>query len=67
MKLTSLLSAASVAALSTAAAAQDADLLVFDYSGFEEPSYHQAYIDKLMDTTAVVRISIDHLIGKARK
>jgi len=27
----------------------------------------KAYIDKLMDTTAVVRISIDHLIGKARK
>ena len=50
MKLTSLLSAASVAALSTAAAAQDADLLVFDYSGFEEPSYHQAYIDKNGDS-----------------
>ena len=27
----------------------------------------KAYIDKLMDKTAVVRISIDHLIGKARK
>ena len=46
MKLTSLLSAASVAALTTAAAAQDADLLVFDYSGFEDPAFHQGYIDK---------------------
>jgi hypothetical protein len=27
----------------------------------------QAYIDKLMDQTAVVRVSIDHLAGKARK
>ena len=27
----------------------------------------QAYIDKLMDKTAVVRVSIDHLAGKARK
>lgn len=27
----------------------------------------KAYIVKLMDKTAVVRISIDHLIGKARK
>jgi uncharacterized protein len=27
----------------------------------------KAYIDKLMDQTSVVRISIDHLIGKARK
>jgi len=27
----------------------------------------KAYIDKLMDKTAVVRISIDNLIGKARK
>ena len=26
-----------------------------------------AYIDKLMDKTAVVRVSIDHLAGKARK
>ena len=27
----------------------------------------EAYIDKLMDKTAVVRVSIDHLAGKARK
>ncbi|WP_439156099.1 ABC transporter substrate-binding protein [Yoonia sp.] len=46
MKLTSFLSAASIAALATAGMAQDADLLVFDYSGFEDPAYHQAYIDQ---------------------
>ena len=27
----------------------------------------KTYIDKLMDKTAVVRVSIDHLVGKARK
>ena len=27
----------------------------------------QAYIDKLMDKTTVVKVSIDHLAGKARK
>ncbi len=27
----------------------------------------KAYIDKLMDQTAVVRVSIDHLAGKSRK
>ena len=46
MKSTSLLAAVSVAALASAAAAQDAELLVFDYSGFEEPGYHQPYIAK---------------------
>lgn len=44
MKSTSLLAAVSVTALASAAAAQDAELLVFDYSGFEEPGYHQPYI-----------------------
>jgi spermidine/putrescine transport system substrate-binding protein len=28
-----------------AAAAQDDELLVFDYSGFEDPAYHQAYVE----------------------
>ena len=40
MKLTSFLSAVSFTALATAGMAQDADLLVFDYSGFEDPAYH---------------------------
>lgn len=29
-----------------AATAQDADLLVFDYPGFEDPAYHQSYVEK---------------------
>jgi len=44
MKFTTLLGAVSVAAISTAAIAQDTDLLVFDYSGFEEEQHHTAYI-----------------------
>ncbi len=46
MKITMLLGAACVAALATAVTAQDADLLVFDYSGFEDPAFHQDYIAK---------------------
>ncbi|MFU8823919.1 ABC transporter substrate-binding protein [Yoonia sp.] len=46
MKFTKLMGAASVMALATIAFAQDAELLVFDYSGFEMPEYHQAYIDQ---------------------
>lgn len=43
MKFTTLMGAVSLAALGTAVAAQDADLLVFDYSGFEEPQHHTVY------------------------
>ena len=32
------------------AAAQDADLLVFDYAGFEDPAYHSAYVEKHGDS-----------------
>ncbi|WP_394177717.1 polyamine ABC transporter substrate-binding protein [Yoonia maritima] len=46
MKSATLLSAVSLAALTTAAAAQDADLLVFDYSGFEDPAFHSAYVEQ---------------------
>lgn len=46
MKLTTLLGAVSIAALGTSLAAQDTDLLVFDYSGFEVPEHHAAYIAK---------------------
>lgn len=35
----------SFAALASAASAQDSDLLVFDYAGYEDPAYHTAYID----------------------
>jgi spermidine/putrescine transport system substrate-binding protein len=45
MKMKKLLGAASVLAMATSATAQDRDLLVFDYSGFEMPEYHQDYID----------------------
>jgi spermidine/putrescine transport system substrate-binding protein len=45
MTIHRLLGAASLAALGTASAAQDADLLVFDYSGFENAAYHQPYVD----------------------
>jgi len=37
--------ALALAALPVAAAAQDADLLVFDYPGFEDPAFHSAYVD----------------------
>ncbi len=43
MKLTPLLGAASLVVLATVAAAQDSELLILDYPGFEEPTYHAAY------------------------
>ncbi|MCZ4259780.1 extracellular solute-binding protein [Limimaricola sp. G21655-S1] len=43
MILSRLLGAASLAALATAAAAQDGNLTILDYPGFEEPSFHPAY------------------------
>ncbi|WP_458790605.1 ABC transporter substrate-binding protein [Yoonia sp. MH D7] len=43
MKFTTLLGAASIIALGTGLAAQDAELLVFDYAGFELPEYHTGY------------------------
>ena len=46
MKCTTLLGAVSIAALGSSLAAQDAELLVFDYSGFEVPEHHAAYIAK---------------------
>lgn len=45
MKLATLLGAASVVVLGTAAAAQDAELVVLDYPGFETPEFHQPYVD----------------------
>lgn len=39
-----LLGAVSFVALASAASGQDADLLVFDYPGFEEPAFHETYI-----------------------
>ncbi|SLN71830.1 extracellular solute-binding protein [Roseisalinus antarcticus] len=39
-----LLGSAALLTLGSVAAAQDTDLLVFDYPGFEDPSYHQPYV-----------------------
>ena len=44
MKLSHILGAASLAALATSAVAQDADLLILDYPGFDNDAYHQTYI-----------------------
>ena len=52
MKFTTLLGAVSLTALATSAMAQDTDLLVFDYSGFEEPQHHGEYIAKHGDSPA---------------
>lgn len=52
MKSAVLLGAASIAALATAVSAQDSDLLVFDYSGFEDPAYHSGYVDMHGDNPA---------------
>ena len=43
--LTKLLAATALTGLAAAASAEDADLLVFDYSGFEESAFHAKYID----------------------
>ena len=45
MTVKTLLCAASAAAIATAASAQDPDLLVFDWSGYEEEGFYQQYID----------------------
>ncbi len=45
MTIKTLLGAGSLIALATAVSAQDADLLVFDYPGFEDPAYHAGYVE----------------------
>ncbi len=49
MKHFSLLGAASLIALASAASAADGDLLVFDYPGFEDASFHADYVTKYGD------------------
>lgn len=46
MKFLTFLGSASLIAMAAAATAQDADLLVFDYPGFEDPAFHSTYIEK---------------------
>ncbi len=43
---TRFLGATALGLVATAVSAQDADLLVFDYSGFEDPAYHSKYVEK---------------------
>ncbi|SMX34668.1 ABC transporter substrate-binding protein [Actibacterium lipolyticum] len=45
-----LLASTAFAALATTAMAADTDLLVFDYSGFEDPAFHSAYVEKNGDS-----------------
>ncbi|MDO6455848.1 extracellular solute-binding protein [Celeribacter halophilus] len=45
-----LLGGVALTVLSGAAFAEDQDLLVFDYSGFEDPAFHAKYIEKHGDT-----------------
>ena len=44
--LTRLLGSAALALTATAALAQDAELLVYDYAGFDNPAFHPKYIEK---------------------
>ncbi len=44
--LKSLLGASALAMLATASFAEDAELLVFDYSGFEDSAFHTKYAEK---------------------
>jgi spermidine/putrescine transport system substrate-binding protein len=46
MKFATLLGACTLAVLGSAALAQDAELTVLDYPGFEDPTFHQAYVDQ---------------------
>ena len=46
MTYRTLLGATALGLIAAAATAQDADLLVLDYAGFEDPAYHSAYVEK---------------------
>jgi spermidine/putrescine transport system substrate-binding protein len=48
--LSSLLGTAALVAFGSTAFAQDSDLLVFDYSGFEDPAFHPGYVAKHGDS-----------------
>jgi len=50
MKTAAFFGAVSALALATVATAQDADLLVFDYPGFENPDFHVGYTEKHGDS-----------------
>lgn len=46
MKLATLLGAVALGAAALPALAQDSELVVLDYPGFEQPEYHQGYVDE---------------------
>ncbi len=50
MNLKTLIGAVSLTALATAVTAQDTDLVVFDYPGFEDAAYHADYVKKHGDS-----------------
>lgn len=50
MKRIVILGATAFCALTTASAAQDADLLILDYPGFENPDFHVGYVEKHGDS-----------------
>lgn len=45
MKLSTLLGAVSLVAVATGTTAQDSDLLILDYPGFEVPDFHAPYVE----------------------
>lgn len=52
MKVSALLGSVSVCLVASLAAAQDSELTVLDYAGFELPEYHPAYIEAYGDSPA---------------
>ena len=46
MRVSSLLGASALAIVAQVAAAQDAQLTVFDYAGFETPDFHSLYLEQ---------------------
>ena len=52
MKLSALLGSVSICLVASVAAAQDSDLTVLDYAGFELPEYPPAYVEAYGDSPA---------------
>ncbi|MBN2906005.1 MAG: ABC transporter substrate-binding protein [Rhodobacteraceae bacterium] len=52
MKMRMILAGSTALMIGTAAWAADSELLVFDYSGFEDPAFHSKYIEQHGDSPA---------------
>ncbi len=50
LALTLTLASALAAAMSATARAEDSELIIFDWSGYEDPSFHPAYVQKHGDS-----------------